>query len=62
MLRKPTEFYASLPPKCCDHCGDAMEEMADCYSNTCTKCKGTTFYPLSPIHSSPTVTPVTKPY
>jgi hypothetical protein len=54
MLMRTTEFYETLPLKCCDTCKEIMEEMADCYSNTCTKCQGITFYPLSPsVASSP---------
>ncbi|MCZ8514064.1 YhfH family protein [Paenibacillus filicis] len=50
-----SEFYDALPLKACDTCGETMEELADCYSNTCPKCKGLTFYPLSPV------TPATPP-
>lgn len=50
MLSKPSEFYSTLPQKVCDTCGETLEELADCYSSTCPKCKGDTFYPLSPVH------------
>ncbi|TVY10254.1 protein YhfH [Paenibacillus cremeus] len=53
MLMRTTEFYESLPLKCCDACGETMEEMADCYSSTCNKCRGLTFYPLSPATFTP---------
>ncbi|WP_237763082.1 protein YhfH [Paenibacillus sp. A3] len=53
---RTTEFYDTLPSKCCDTCGEPLEEMADCYTSTCTQCKGQTFYPLSPI-SGPTAHP-----
>ncbi|SFL10422.1 YhfH-like protein [Paenibacillus sp. 1_12] len=52
MLMRTTEFYESLPAKRCNTCSETMEEMADCYSNTCTKCQGLTFYPLSPLSAS----------
>ncbi|MCM3269907.1 protein YhfH [Paenibacillus elgii] len=57
MLTRTTEFYETLPSKCCDTCGEPLEEMADCYTSTCTKCKGHTFYPLSPIIPGPTAHP-----
>ncbi|WP_284643597.1 protein YhfH [Paenibacillus silviterrae] len=62
MLKKTSDFYASLPAKCCDRCGDVLEEMADCYRCTCTKCTGETFYPLSPLSAAPVspVPPVSK--
>ncbi|UUZ82864.1 YhfH family protein [Paenibacillus sp. P26] len=49
MLMRTSEFYDNLPLKACDTCGEVMEEMADCYSCTCPRCKGMTFYPLSPV-------------
>jgi hypothetical protein len=52
MLMRTTEFYESLPLRCCDTCKEIMEEMADCYSSTCIKCQGITFYPLSPSAAS----------
>ncbi|AEI38985.1 protein YhfH [Paenibacillus mucilaginosus] len=52
MHMRSSEFYENLPLKCCDTCGSAIEEMADCYSSTCTSCRGLTFYPLSPLTRS----------
>ncbi|MFC6231780.1 protein YhfH [Paenibacillus allorhizosphaerae] len=48
---RSSDFYESLPPRCCDTCGEPMEELADCYICTCTACQGITFYPLSPAVS-----------
>ncbi|SDD77824.1 YhfH-like protein [Paenibacillus sp. UNCCL117] len=53
MFMRTSEFYENLPAKCCTSCQEPLEEMADCYSSTCPKCRGVTFYPLSPIHSVP---------
>jgi hypothetical protein len=61
MLMRTSEFYESLPTKCCDTCNEIMEEMADCYSSTCTKCQGVTFYPLSPLAASGASPIINKP-
>ncbi|WP_248931029.1 protein YhfH [Paenibacillus hamazuiensis] len=53
-----TEFYKTLPVRSCTQCGEVLEEMADCYSCVCDKCRGMTFYPLSPMQNA---VPDTKP-
>lgn len=49
MIKSSMEFYESLPEKCCTHCGEPLEELADCYSSICHPCQGVTFYALTPI-------------
>jgi hypothetical protein len=57
MILRTSDFYESLPAKCCSICNEILEEMADCYSSTCTKCQGVTFYSLSPL-ASPEALPI----
>ncbi|WP_281890314.1 protein YhfH [Paenibacillus sp. YYML68] len=51
-MMRTSEFYEQLPTRRCDTCSEPLEEMADCHSCTCTKCRGVTFYPLSPLQPS----------
>ncbi|WP_246627514.1 protein YhfH [Paenibacillus solanacearum] len=59
---RSSDFYDSLPPRCCDTCGELMEELADCYVCTCTTCRGVTFYSLSPaVQREPASAPAAGP-
>ncbi len=57
MFMRTSEFYENLPAKCCTSCKEPLEELADCYSPTCPKCRGVTFYPLSPVNVTSSDTP-----
>jgi len=54
MLMKSTLFLETLGPKCCNRCGEAIEELADCYPNTCFKCNDGSFYsiPLTKLETA----------
>ncbi|HIS27919.1 MAG TPA: YhfH family protein [Candidatus Avamphibacillus intestinigallinarum] len=32
------EFFKTLPKKKCRHCGEEIEEQAECYGDYCDKC------------------------
>lgn len=37
-MKNVVEFFRSLPKKKCHHCGNEMNEQADCYGNLCDEC------------------------
>lgn len=40
MIQSIVEFFKNLPAKHCQHCGEQIEEQAECYGNVCHHCIG----------------------
>jgi formylmethanofuran dehydrogenase subunit E len=40
MIQSIVEFFKNLPAKHCQHCGEQIEEQAECYGNVCHQCIG----------------------
>ncbi|WP_127606368.1 protein YhfH [Paenibacillus sp.] len=52
MMMKSTRFLETLEPKCCEKCGQSVEQLADCHTNVCFQCNESNFYPLSPVNTN----------
>lgn len=47
MLIPVQKFFSSLAEKCCNRCGQSIQEQADCYQTICNACGDAYFYSLN---------------
>jgi predicted nucleic acid-binding Zn-ribbon protein len=45
-MLKMSEFFKTLPDRCCTQCGKVLVEQADCYVTECPECDHQYFYPI----------------